>query len=127
MKAPVRESDLPWELWYEGTNRQIRGRAVCDVGGASKIGVGVLELSPGFTTQPAHYHTHEEEHLYVLSGSVSLCLGSEVFELESGSYVHFPAGQAVFHHLENHTSEPVRYLLTGERIEDNKVVYPTDT
>jgi len=68
MKEPVRDSDLPWEMWYEGTDRQIRGKAVCDVGGTSKIGVGVLELAPGCTTLPAHYHTHEEEHLYVLSG-----------------------------------------------------------
>jgi uncharacterized cupin superfamily protein len=126
MKAPVREYDVPWEVWYEGTDRQIRGRAVCDVGGTSKIGVGVLELSPSCTTQPAHYHTHEEEHLYVLSGSVTLCLGSEAYELECGSYVHFPAGQTVFHHLENRTSEPVRYLMIGERIEDDKVVYRTD-
>ncbi|XOV87937.1 MAG: cupin domain-containing protein [Pseudomonadota bacterium] len=126
MKVPVRESDIPWEVWYPGTEREIRGKALCDVGGSAGIGVGILELSPGCTTRPSHYHTREEEHLYVLSGSVTLHLGSAQYALEPGSYVHFPAGQAVFHHLENHTSEPVRYLMIGERIDDDEVIYPVD-
>jgi uncharacterized cupin superfamily protein len=123
MKRPVREGDLDWTTWYSGTSREIRGKALCDVGGAAKVGVGLLELAPGSDTTPAHYHTHEEEHLYVLAGQLTLVLGEERFLLEPGAYVCFPAGQAVKHHLRNETAEPARYLMIGERISADRVVY----
>jgi uncharacterized cupin superfamily protein len=123
MKRPVRESQLDWTVWYAGTSREVRGKALCDVGGAAKVGVGLLELPPGCDTSPAHYHTHEEEHLYVLSGRLTLQLGDERFELEPGDYACFPAGQAAKHQLRNDGAEPARYLMIGERISGDRVVY----
>jgi uncharacterized cupin superfamily protein len=126
MKRPVRVDDLPWQTWYAGTPREIRGKALCDVEGSAKVGVGILELPPGSDTRPAHWHTREEEHLYALSGRATLHLGSETFDLEPGSYIRFPAGQALAHHLSNPGSEPFCYLMIGERLADDEVVYPPD-
>ncbi len=123
MKRPIREADLDWTVWYAGTPREIRGKALSDVGGAARVGVGLLELPPGCDTSPAHYHTREEEHLFVLSGRVTLHLGGERFELGPGSYVCFPAGQPACHRLENASAEPARYVMIGERIADDRVVY----
>ena len=123
MKAPVRASELDWTVWYAGTSREIRGKALCDVGGAAKVGVGLLELPPGSDTSPAHWHTEEEEHLYVLSGRLTLHLGERRFELGPGGYVCFPAGQAEKHQLRNEGAEPARYLMIGERIASDRVVY----
>jgi uncharacterized cupin superfamily protein len=123
MKAPVRASELDWTVWYAGTSREIRGKALCDVGGAAKVGVGLLELPPGSDTSPAHWHTEEEEHLYVLSGRLTLELGAKRFELGPGSYVCFPAGQAEHHQLRNEGAEPARYLMIGERVARDRVVY----
>jgi len=123
-KRPVHASEVPVEVWYVGTDREIRGRALCDLGGAAKVGVGVLELPPGSNTRPAHWHSREEEHLYVLAGRGVLHLGSETFALEPGSYVCFPAGQALAHFLENIGTEPFSYLMIGERIEGDEVTYP---
>lgn len=123
MKRPVRESDLDWAVWYGGTTREIRGKALSDVGGDAKIGFGLLELPPGCDTTPAHYHTLEEEHLYVLSGRLTLHLGGETFALGPGAYVCFPAGQALRHHLKNDGAEPALYLMIGERIAGDRVVY----
>ena len=127
MKIPVQEADLPWETWYESTDREIRGKALCDIGGTSKIGVGLMELAPESNTRPSHHHSHEEEHLMVLSGKAQLHLGEDVFELEPGSYVCFPAGQAVFHYLHNHTNSPFRYLMIGERNAEDTVFYEVDS
>jgi uncharacterized cupin superfamily protein len=124
MKRPVHESDVPWQSWYDGTDRAIRGKALCDVGGRARVGVGVLELPPGSNTMPAHWHSHEEEHLYVLSGSATLHLGDSRFSLEPGSYVCFPAGQALAHHLHNTGTTPFRYLMIGERNDADAVTYP---
>jgi uncharacterized cupin superfamily protein len=123
IKRPLRAHEVPAEVWYPGTDREIRGRALCDVGGKARVGVGLMELPPGSNTKPSHWHSHEEEHLYALSGSAVLHLGTEQHRLESGSYVCFPAGQAVGHHLENLGSEAFVYLIVGERIANDEVTY----
>ena len=61
MKTPVNECEVGWEVWFEDTDREIRGKALCDVGGRAKV--GVVGLLPGCNTQPSHYHTVEKEHL----------------------------------------------------------------
>ncbi len=124
IKVPIHESVIPFVAWYEGTDRHIRGQALCDVGGRSKIGVGILELFPGSTTRPAHWHSLEEEHLYVLSGVATLHLGDAQFQLEAGSYICFPANQAEAHYLHNTSQAMFRYIMIGERIEADEVVYP---
>jgi uncharacterized cupin superfamily protein len=126
MKTPIREADIPWNVWYESTDREIRGKGLCDIGGESSIGVGLLELSPGCNTRPAHYHVREEEHLFALSGKAKLFLGRDVFELEAGSFVCFPAGQKLLHHLVNDSDEPFRYIMIGVRDNTDRIVYETD-
>jgi uncharacterized cupin superfamily protein len=123
MKKPVHESSVGWQVWAPGTRQEVRGRALCDVGGRAKIGVGVMELPPGCDTRPAHYHSLEEEHLYVLDGRGVLHLGDSEFEIEAGSYVCFPAGQRALHCLENRSDRPLRYLMIGERLDADVVVH----
>jgi uncharacterized cupin superfamily protein len=125
IKRPLRALDVEAEAWYEGTDREIRGRALSDVGGKAKVGMGLMELPPGSNTKPGHWHSHEEEHLYALSGSAVLHLGAEQHQLAAGSYVCFPAGQEAAHHLENRGTEPFVYLIVGERIAHDKVTYPS--
>ncbi len=124
VKRPVHESDVPWQTWYQGTPTEIRGRALSDIGGNAKIGFGVLELPPGSNTEPGHWHSHEEEHLYVLSGDATLHLGNERIALSAGSYVCFPAAQATPHHLHNGGHATFRYIMVGERLAEDVVSYP---
>ena len=123
MKRPLNEADLPWQTLAAGTPQEVRAKALCDLGGPAKVGVGLMELPPGCNTRPAHWHSDEEEHLYVLAGEGILRLGDERFVLTTGGYVTFPAGQAVMHHLENRGSEPFRYLMIGERIRADRVTH----
>jgi len=124
VKHPVHVSDVPVETWYAGTDREIHGKALGDVGGGAKIGVGLLELPPGSNTKPAHWHTHEEEHLYALSGEATLHLGADRFPLRAGSFVCFPAGQREAHYLENTGADAFTYIMIGERIAEDRVIYP---
>jgi len=123
MKLPFSVLDIESETWYEGTDREIYGKAICDVGGRSKVGVGYMELPPNSSTKPAHWHSSEEEHLYVLSGTANLHLGDELFLLETDSYVCFPAGQSEAHYLHNTGVEMFVYIMIGERIEGDQVTY----
>jgi len=59
----------------------------------------------------------------VLSGMATLHLGETEFVLTAGSYICFPANQAEAHYLHNTTQE-IRYIMIGERIEADEVVYP---
>ena len=124
MKRPVHESEVAAESWYVGTDREIRGKPLCDVGGKAKVGFGLMELPSGSNTKPGHWHSQEEEHLFVISGAATLHMGSEAFELKKGGYARFPAGQAVPHHINNHNSKPFVYIIVGERIKDDEVTYP---
>jgi len=126
VKIPVHESEVPSEVFYRGTDREINGKALCDQGGRAKVGVGLMELPPGSHTKPAHWHSKEEEHVYVMSGRLTLHLGSQSYELTPGSFVCFPAGQRTPHYLHNTGAEPCRYLIVGERIEDDEVTYSRD-
>ena len=124
IKTPVTVNEVEVQTWYPGTKQEIRGWAVSDVGGMAKVGVGVLELPAGCHTKPAHYHTLEEEHLYVLEGTATLYLGDSSYALSPGVYVCFPAGQALPHYIENDSDDVLRYLMIGERIEDDEVIRP---
>ena len=121
MKKPIRESDLDWEVHAPDTRTEVRFKALSDIGGRAKVGVGLMELPPGSDTSPAHWHSLEEEHLYVLAGRATLHLGAYAYELRPGSYVCFPAKQEVTHYLENGGKDPFRYLMIGERIEGDEV------
>ena len=50
-------------------------------------------------------------------------LGDQQFELRAGSFVCFPAGQAEAHYIDNTGSETFTYIIVGERIADDQVVY----
>jgi len=121
MKRPIHEVDFDWEIHARGTAQELRSKALCDVGGRAKVGVGLLELPPSCDTKPAHWHSLEEEHLYVLDGRATLHLGPYSYELRPGSYVCFPANQEFTHFLENTGTSPFRYLMIGERIVGDEV------
>jgi uncharacterized cupin superfamily protein len=123
MKRPIHETDLAFEVWMAGTPQELRAKALCDVDGRSRVGVGLLELPAGSDTLPGHFHSHEEEHLFVLAGRATLVLGEEQFDLAPGSYVCFPAGQPVHHHLVNRSGGVFRYLMIGERIAEDRVTH----
>jgi uncharacterized cupin superfamily protein len=66
----------------------------------------------------------EEEHVFILEGSLTLRLGPASYELSAGHYVCFPAGQKVAHALVNHTASPCRYLIIGNPQPHDIAVFP---
>jgi uncharacterized cupin superfamily protein len=121
MKRPIHEVDFDWEIHAQGTSQELRSKALCDVGGRAKVGVGLLELPPKCDTKPAHWHSLEEEHLFVIAGRATLHLGPYSYELRPGSFVTFPANQEFAHYLQNTGADPFRYLMIGERIAGDEV------
>ena len=70
---PISSSDVAWTEWSEVPRFGIRYRhlTLATLGEDYHVGVAIEELGPGLQTAPAHYHFLEEEHVYILEGSLT--------------------------------------------------------
>ena len=102
-------------------------RALGDPFGLDQFGVNLTELAPGAFSALRHWHSHEDEFVYVLEGEITLITDAGEEVLQPGDCVGFKAGVADAHHLANRTDRPVRYLEVGSRrIDVDRGVYPDD-
>jgi uncharacterized cupin superfamily protein len=115
---------VPWEEFARGERFGMRFQHLSSFGGGSQISVAMEVLPPGKQANQSHYHMLEEEHVFIIEGSLTLKLGAKAYELSPGHYVCFPAGQKVAHSLINHTSEPCRYLIFGNPQANDVAVFP---
>jgi uncharacterized cupin superfamily protein len=51
-----------------------------------------MEVSPGRTAWPYHYHTANEEAIYILHGAGTLRVGNVRSTVTAGDYIALPAG-----------------------------------
>lgn len=89
------------------------------------LGARIEELAPGGTSSHHHFHTSEEEHLFMLTGEATLLFGDEEIPVTVGDHIWFRAGDESAHHFENRSTSPCSYLVYGERKTDDVVLYPT--
>ena len=122
---PIPSHDVPWTEWTDMPRFALRYRHLtrAAVGEHYNVGVVIEELGPGKQSAPAHYHLFEEEHLYILEGTVTLRLGAGSHEMKAGDYVCLPAGQKAGHCLVNNSSAPCRYVGVGEHKAKEVAVY----
>lgn len=71
-----------------------------------------------------HWHTHEDEFLYVLEGEVVLRTGAGEQLLTAGMCVGFAAGVADGHQLINRSDRPAVYLEMSNRDPQDSAYYP---
>ena len=107
----------------ESTRREEAAFRFLDLSG-QHLGVRIEETPVGATTSHHHYHTAEEEHVLVLEGTATLHLGDDDIELTQGDHIWFPAGEAVAHHIQNTSDAPFKFLVFGDRKQDDVVFYP---
>jgi uncharacterized cupin superfamily protein len=87
-----------------------RTRRLGPEAGGRALGCSHLEVAPGKTAYPFHFHSATEEAIYVLEGTASLRVGKDKVELRAGDYVGIPAGPDCAHALTNTGAGPLRYL-----------------
>ena len=90
-------------------------RALGDAVGLTKIGVNLTTLMPGKESAMRHFHTQEDEMVYVVEGELVLCMDDGEQVLTAGTYAGFPAGVRNGHHLINRSDRPARYLEISNR------------
>ena len=97
-----------------------------DAAGLQNFGVNLVRLAPGSSSALRHWHTRQDELIYVLEGEVTLIANSGDQVLKPGRAAGFPAGDANGHHLVNRTNSDVVYLEIGARTEGDSANYPDD-
>lgn len=99
-------------------------QALGDAGGLSDFGVNLSQLPPGGWSSQRHWHTREDEFVYVLSGELVLVTDAGEEPLRAGDCAAFPKNVPDGHHLVNRGSEPAVYLEIGTRSADDACHYP---
>ncbi|MHA1601013.1 MAG: cupin domain-containing protein [Alphaproteobacteria bacterium] len=99
-------------------------RALSDALGLSKFGVNLVRLPPGCASSQRHWHSKEDEFVYVLDGEVTLLTDAGPQVLTAGMVAGFPAGRADGHQLVNRSDRDALYLEVGDRNADDEVIYP---
>ena len=92
--------------------------------GLTKIGINHTILAPGKESSMRHWHTHEEEFIYVLSGEVVLITDAGEQVLTPGTCAGFALGTSDGHQLVNRGTEPAVYLEVSNRAKGDQAVYP---
>jgi len=94
-----------------------------DAAGLKNFGVNLTRLDPGSESSMRHWHTKQDEFIYVLEGEVTLVTDAGRQKLAAGMAAGFPAGAADGHQLVNETERPVRYLEIGDRAAGDGATY----
>ncbi|WP_425491826.1 cupin domain-containing protein [Halohasta salina] len=116
-------STLAWTRQDLG-GMDIRRKQLGEAVDAEELGCSLYELPTGERAWPYHYHTANEEALFVLAGSGTLRADGEMHELREGDYVTFPADESGAHRVINDSEGALRYLVVSTMIEPDVTVYP---
>jgi len=86
-----------------------------DLAGLTQFGVNLLRLAPGTWSSQRHWHSHEDEFIYVLAGEVALVTEAGVEVLRAGDAAGFKAGDPDGHCLQNRSGAEALVLEVGSR------------
>jgi uncharacterized cupin superfamily protein len=101
-----------------------RRQALGDAGGLTDFGVNLTHLPPGAWSSQRHWHSHEDEFVYVLSGELVLVTDAGEQLLHANDCAAFPKGHADAHHLINRSGQMAIYLEVGSRRDIDACHYP---
>lgn len=97
---------------------------ISDAAGLTQFGALIEVLEPGSLSSLKHWHSAEDELVYVLDGEVTLIEGTTETLLRRGDAATFKAAVAVGHYLENRSAQPTRCFVVGTRATVDTITYP---
>jgi uncharacterized cupin superfamily protein len=86
-----------------------------EAGGLTDFGVNLMRLPPGNWSSQRHWHSEEDEFVYVLDGELTLIEDAGETMLRQGDCAAFPKGTGNGHHMINRSNETAVYLEIGAR------------
>ncbi|MFQ6018542.1 MAG: cupin domain-containing protein [Kiloniellaceae bacterium] len=120
--VPVRKgSDYPEPFMAAVAGRE--KRALGDALGLKNFGVNLVRLAPGVASSQRHWHSRQDEFVYVLDGELTLITDAGEQVLNPGMAAGFAANAGDGHRLVNRTARPALYLEVGDRSAGDEVDY----
>jgi uncharacterized cupin superfamily protein len=99
-------------------------RKLGDAAGLTQFGVNLLRLPPGAWSSQRHWHTAQDEFVFVVSGEVVLVTDGGEETLGPGAAAGFKAGDSNGHCLQNRSAADALVLEVGTRIPGDAAFYP---
>jgi uncharacterized cupin superfamily protein len=112
--VPVRKGSgypPPFDAPCAARTRQRLG----DAAGLRDFGVNLMTLPPGSWSSQRHWHSEEDEFVYLIEGELMLIEDGAETVLHAGDCAAFPKGSGNGHHLINKSSAVAVYLEVGSR------------
>jgi uncharacterized cupin superfamily protein len=114
-------------IYPEGMKSVVDGRfkqALGNALGLTNFGVNLTRLKPGAASSHRHWHTRQDEFVFILEGEATLVTDEGAQVLGPGMAAGFPAGAENGHHLINRSKSDVVYLEIGDRTPGDEGRYP---
>lgn len=108
----------------EGQTAPNQTQWISEAGGLTQFGALIEVLQPGCRSSLKHWHSAEDEMVYVLAGEITMIEGDHETVLRAGDAATFKAGVAVGHYLQNRSKAPTRCLVVGTRAPVDRITYP---
>jgi uncharacterized cupin superfamily protein len=112
--VPVRQGSgypAPFDLPCATRMRQRLG----DAGGIRDFGINLMHLPAGSWSSQRHWHSHEDELVFILEGELILVEDEGESLLRAGDCAAFPKGTGNGHHMINRSGATAIYLEVGSR------------
>lgn len=101
-----------------------RTRRLGEASGLTQFGVNLLTLHPGSWSSQRHWHSHEDEFVYVLQGEVVMVTDQGEEALAAGDCAGFKGGVRDGHCLQNRSQRDAVILVVGSRLDADYGEYP---
>ena len=101
----------PFDAPSAGRIRQRLGNE----GGLTDFGVNLMRLPPGNWSSQRHWHSHEDEFVFILEGKVVLIEDGGETLLRAGDCAAFPKNSGNGHHMINRSDGAAVHLEIGSR------------
>src|ERR1700761_5444915 len=92
--------------------------------GLTLFGVNLTVIPPGGWSSQRHWHSHDDEFVWVVEGELTLVTNSGEEILRAGDCAAFKAGDPDGHHLINKSGKVAKVLEIGTASSQDRCTYP---
>jgi uncharacterized cupin superfamily protein len=92
--------------------------------GLTLFGVNLTVIEPGAWSSQRHWHSHEDELIWVVEGELTLTTTAGEEVLRAGDCAAFRRGDPDGHHLVNKSGQAAKVLEIGNSDPRDRCVYP---
>jgi uncharacterized cupin superfamily protein len=94
-----------------------------DAAGLRQFGVNLMGLPPGAWSSQRHWHSHEDEFVYVVEGEVVLTTDGGEYPMRPGDRAGFTAVVKDGYHFRNRSGSDAVLLVVGSRSDEDEWAY----